>query len=501
MQSVLTQSDPDTPEQMRVRTEKRARLLAAGIEPYPVTVPRTHSLAEVRSGWSELVPGTVTTDEVSVTGRVMHARVSGKLCFATVADGDGTRLQVMLSLADIGEDSFAAWKSDVDLGDLVSVTGPVGTSKRGELSVFAREWRLAAKALRPLPNLHNELSEESRVRNRHIDLIVRPEAREHVQIKATVLRSLRETFHSHGFVEVETPILHAVHGGAAARPFRTHVNALGVEMSLRIATELYLKRCVVGGLHRVYEIGRTFRNEGIDTTHSPEFTMVESYAAFGTVTSMADLTRELVVAAATAVGRTTVVDGTGSPIDLTGPWPTRSVHELVSAAVGEHVDVDTDETTLRLVAARRGVESEAGWTAGEIVLELYEKLVERTIRDPTFVSDFPADVRPLARARIDEPRLADAYDLVIGGFEVAPIYTELTDPVVQRERLTAQSLRAAAGDPEAMELDEDFIAALEVGMPPTGGMGLGLDRLVMLLTGVGIRETILFPLLRPVTHS
>ncbi len=487
----------EAPEQIRVRSDKRARLLAAGRQPYPVSVPRSHSLAEVRAEWGNLQAGEQTDAEVAVSGRVMFLRGAGRLVFATLQDGDGTRLQVMLSQADVGEAGMATWKADVDLGDLVSVTGMVGTSKRGELSVLARSWLLAAKALRPLPTLHKDLSEEARVRNRPVDLLVRQAARDHVQTRANVLRSLRETFHRHRFVEVETPILQAVHGGAAARPFRTHVNALGVDMSLRIATELYLKRCVVGGLHRVFEIGRTFRNEGIDATHSPEFTMIESYAAYGTVESMAGLVRELILDAATAVGRTTVQTGDGAEIDLAGAWPTVTVHDAVSAAVGDEVTVDTAAPRLRRLAATASVEVKPEWSAGEIVLELYEKLVERSIRQPTFISDYPAEVRPLARARVDEPRLASAWDLVINGVEVAPIYTELTDPVIQRQRLREQSLRAAAGDPEAMALDEDFLQALEHGMPPTGGMGMGLDRLVMLLTGVGIRETILFPLLRP----
>jgi lysyl-tRNA synthetase class 2 len=487
----------DLPEQVRVRTAKRGRLLDAGAQPYPVAVPRTHSLAEVRVRWPDLPSGAQTGEQVSVSGRVMFLRDAGRLCFATLQDGDGTRLQVMVSEAAVGTDRLAAWKADVDLGDLVSVTGEVGTSRRGELSVLVSAWLLAAKALRPLPTLHKELSEEARVRLRHVDLIVRPEARALVRTRAAVLRALRETLHARDFLEVETPVLQAVHGGASARPFRTHVNALGTEMSLRIATELYLKRCIVGGIERVYEIGRTFRNEGIDSAHSPEFTMVEAYEAYGTGATMMGHVRALVLAAAEAAGGTVLRGHDGRDVDLSAGWTVATLHALVSDALGEQVDPGTEAETLRRLASRADVAVKPEWSAGEIVLELYEKLVEHTIRTPTYVGGYPAEVRPLARQDPEDDRLAAAWDLVVDGVELSPVYTELTDPVIQRERLVAQSLRAAAGDPEAMHVDEDFLFALEYGMPPTGGMGLGVDRLVMLLTGVGIREAILFPLVRP----
>lgn len=487
-----------TEEQVAVRAAKRERILAEGGEAYPVVVPRTHSLAQVRAEptWAALADGEETTDVVSVTGRVMFARGTGKLAFATLQEGD-EQLQVMLSLAEVGAEALEAWKRDVDLNDQVSVTGRVVSSRRGELSVMATSWLMASKALRPLPTLHKELAEDTRVRRRYVDLVVRPEAREVVRTKATVLRSLRETFHRLGYLEVETPVLQLVHGGATARPFHTHLNALDVEMSLRIATELYLKRCIVGGLEKVYEIGRTFRNEGIDSTHSPEFTMLEAYEAYGSYDTMAELVRALVLDAADATGRTVVPDGAGGEVDLTGPWRTVTVHDAVSDALGEQVDVDTDVDALRRHAERTGVELRPGWGAGEVVLELFEKLVEHTLLRPTFVRDYPAEVRPLARQHRDEPRLAEAWDLMIAGSELSPAYSELADPVIQRERLVQQSRLAAGGDPEAMQLDEDFLRALEHGMPPTGGIGLGVDRLVMLLTGVGIRETILFPLLRP----
>jgi lysyl-tRNA synthetase class 2 len=488
---------PDLPEQLRIRREKYDRLMAAPSgAPFPVRVPRTHSLAEVRAAYPDLPAGAETGDRVGVTGRVIFVRNTGKLCFATLREG-GVELQVMLSLDRVGADSLAAWKADADLGDLVFVAGEVIASKRGELSVLAESWQITAKALRPLPVAHKPLSEETRVRQRYVDLIVRPEAREMVRTRAVVTRSLRETLHRRGYLEVETPVLQTVHGGAAARPFRTHLNAFDLDMSLRIATELYLKRCIVGGIEKVYEIGRTFRNEGVDSSHSPEFTMLEAYQAYGDYDTMAELTRTLILDAAEAAGVRTPVASDGTEIDLFGEWRSAGVHDLVSEAVGEPVTPATGVDDLRGHAQRCDVAIKPDWSAGEIVLELYEKLVEHSLMQPTFVRDYPVAVRPLARPHRDDPRLAEAWDLIIGGFEIAPAYSELADPVEQRRRLVEQSLAAAKGDPEAMQLDEDFLRALEYGMPPTGGMGMGLDRLVMLLTGRGIRETILFPMLKP----
>ena len=487
----------DVPEQMRVRRAKYDRLVAdAASGVYPVAVDRTHSLAEVRAAYPDLAAGTETGDQVGVTGRVIFVRNTGRLCFATLREGEA-ELQVMLSENQVGARSLAAWKADVDLGDLVFVHGEVISSKRGELSVLADRWQITAKALRPLPVAHKPLSEETRVRQRYVDLIVRPEAREVLRVRAEVTRSIRQTLHGRGYLEVETPILQTVHGGAAARPFHTHLNAFDLDMSLRIATELYLKRCIVGGVERVYELGRTFRNEGVDSSHSPEFTMLEAYQAYGDYHTMAELTRALVLDAAEATGIRAPVTPAGAEIDLFAEWRELPVHEAVSGALGEPVTPDTDAAQLRRHAERAGVPLRPDWSAGEIVLELYEKLVEHTLVQPTLVTDYPVDVRPLARPHRDDPRLAEAWDLVIGGIEIAPAYSELVDPVEQRRRLVEQSLAAAAGDPEAMQLDEDFLRALEYGMPPTGGMGMGLDRLVMLFTGRGIRETILFPLLKP----
>jgi lysyl-tRNA synthetase, class II len=503
---VSTQADPsgppaapdtELPEQMRVRRAKRAEMLATGVDPYPVSVARTHSLREVREAHPNLPVDTATGEQVGVTGRVMFLRNTGKLCFATLREGDGIELQAMLSLALVGEDELARWKSTVDLGDHVFVHGEVITSRRGELSVMADRWEMAAKSVRPLPNVHSELSEETRVRQRYVDLIVRPQARDMVRRRAEVVRTLRSVLHGRSFVEVETPMLQLQHGGATARPFVTHTNALDTDLYLRIAPELFLKRTVVGGIERVFEINRNFRNEGIDSSHSPEFAMLEAYQAYATYDDMAELTRTLVQESARAIfGSTSVQHADGSVHDLGGEWRSVTLHGAVSEAVGQHVGPDTTIEELHKLAGAHDVALKDSVSAGEIVLELFEKLVEHTLTEPTFVRDYPIEVRPLTRRHRDDPRLSEAWDLVVFGTELATAYSELVDPVEQRERLTAQSLLAAAGDVEAMQLDEDFLRAMEYGMPPTGGMGMGVDRLLMTLTGLGIRETILYPLVR-----
>lgn len=488
--------ETDLPEQMRVRRGKRARLLDEGRAPYPVGVPRTHTLVEVRAAYGHLAIAEETQDVVGVAGRVVFIRNTGKLAFATLQEGDGTRLQAMLSLAEVGEPALASWKADVDLGDFVFVHGRVISSKRGELSVLADEWAMASKALRPLPTMHSELSEEARVRQRYADLIVRQEARDMVRHRAAIVRAVRDTLHDQGFVEIETPVLQLVHGGATARPFPTHLNAFDINMSLRIALELYLKRAVVGGVEKVFEMGRIFRNEGVDSTHSPEFTMLEVYEAFGDQHTMARLMQEMVLAAADAYG-SRVIETSGGKIDLDGEWRWLPVYQGLSEAVSEEITPDTDAQTLRAVAARHDVPVNPEWTTEKLVVELFGEIVEPTLIQPTFVCDYPPSAQPLARPHRKDPKLIEAWDLIIGGTERGTAFSELIDPVIQRDRLTAQSLRAAAGDVEAMQLDEDFLRALEYGAPPMGGLGLGIDRLVMLFTGVGIRETILFPLLKP----
>ncbi|GAB6984640.1 lysine--tRNA ligase [Nocardioides pyridinolyticus] len=486
----------DLNDQMLVRREKRARLLEQGRQAYPVTVPRTHTLAAVREAWGHLEAGEETQDVVGVTGRVVFVRNTGKLCFATLQEGIGTRLQVMLSLAEVGEESLADWKHTVDLGDHVFVEGRVIASKRGELSVMATRWEMASKALRPLPVLHQELSEELRVRQRYADLIVRQEARDMVRTRAAIVRAVRRTLEDQGYLEIETPVLQLIHGGAKARPFRTHINAFDQEMVLRIALELNLKKAVVGGVDRVFEIGRIFRNEGVDSTHSPEFTMLEVYQAYGDQHTMADLMKDMILAAADATGSRQLETPAGT-IDLDGEWRWLPVYTGVSEAVGREVTPDTDVATLRAILDEHDLPYDPAWDAEKLVLELLSELVEPQLIQPTFVCDYPPSAQPLARPHRTDPRLIEAWDLIIGGVERGTAFSELVDPIIQREVLTEQSRQAAGGDPEAMQLDEDFLRALEYGAPPMGGLGLGIDRLIMLFTGVGIRETILFPHLKP----
>jgi lysyl-tRNA synthetase class 2 len=495
--------EQDLPEQMRIRREKRERLLADG-EAYPVSVPRTDSLADLRARYADLPTDTATGDKVSVTGRVIFIRNTGKLCFATLREGDGTELQAMLSLDRVGAEALESWKRLVDLGDIVAVTGEVITSRRGELSVLADEWSVAAKALRPLPVAHKAMSEEGRVRQRYVDLILRPQAREVVRTRSSVVRSLRESLYGRGYLEAETPMLQLLHGGATARPFVTHSNALDIDLYLRIAPELFLKRCVVGGIDKVFEINRNFRNEGMDSTHSPEFAMLEAYEAYGDYNTVAALTRDLVQEAAMAVfGSHVVRHHDGSEFDVGGQWAETTLFGSLSQALGEEVTVATPMATLLRYAEKHDLEVDAlavkgHLGPGKLAEELFEALVAPGLVAPTFVRDYPEETSPLTRAHRTEPGLAEKWDLYVqGGVELATGYSELVDPVVQRERFVAQSLLAAKGDPEAMQLDEDFLRAMEYGMPPSGGMGMGIDRLLMTLTGLGIRETILFPLVRP----
>lgn len=497
----------DLPEQLRVRREKRDRMLAEGVEPYPVGVPRTHTIADVRAGYPDLEPGQETEDEVGVAGRVVFLRNTGKLCFATLQDGEGNRLQAMLSLANVGEDRLAAFKADVDLGDHLFVHGRVVSSRRGELSVMADAWALAAKSLRPLPNLYArgedgaaaELSEEVRVRQRYVDLIVRPAARDAVRMRAGVVRSLRDNFHRRGYLEVETPMLQTQPGGAAARPFVTHMNAFDIDLYLRIAPELFLKRAAVGGLERVFEINRNFRNEGADSSHSPEFAMLEAYEAYGDYDTMAALTQDLVQTAAQDVlGTTTLTLADGSEYEVGGDWAQLTMYGSLSEALGEEVTPETTVAHLQRIADRLDVQLDPKRVShGKLVELLWEHRVGDHLHAPTFVRDFPVETSPLTRDHRTVRGQVEKWDLYVRGFELATAYSELVDPVVQRQRFEAQALLAAAGDDEAMQLDEDFLAAVEYALPPTGGMGMGIDRLLMALTGLGIRETILFPLVKP----
>ncbi len=490
------------PEQVRVRREKLERLRGEGVDPYPVTFPRTHTLAQVRAEAGDLPPDTRTGRRVSIAGRVILSRDGGKLCFATLRDGSGD-LQVMIALDAVGPEMLQHWRQDVDLGDHVGVTGEVITTKRGELTVRADSFMITSKSIRPLPDKHKGLTDpEARVRARYVDLIVRPEAREVAYARATVVRSVRESLHDRGFTEVETPVLQLIHGGANARPFETHINAYDLDLYLRIATELHLKRLIVGGMEKVFEIGRQFRNEGVDFKHNPEFTSMEVYETYGDYNTMRVLTQQIIQEAATAVygspiARRADADGKITEYDFSGDWPVKTICQAVSEALGEEITVDTPVSVLHKHARAIGLELESNASWGYVLEEIYGELCEGQTTTPVFYTDFPKENSPLAREHRDDPRLAEKWDLVIFGSEQGTAYSELTDPLEQRERLVAQSLRAAAGDAEAMQVDEDFLQALEYGMPPTGGMGMGIDRLVMNLTGLGIRETILFPLVKP----
>jgi len=490
--------EDDLPEQLRIRREKRSAIIERGGEPYPVEVPRTTSLKAIREKHKDLAIDVATGEIESVTGRVIFKRDTGKLCFATLREGDGTELQAMFSLDKVGQESLDLWKGDIDLGDLVSVTGEVITSKRGELSILAHSWQIAAKSLRPLPVEHKPLSEETRVRMRYVDLIVRPEARLNARLRPTVMRSLRETFNSRDFIEVETPMLQVMHGGATARPFKTHSNAYDMELFLRIAPELFLKRCVVGGIERVFEINRNFRNEGADSSHSPEFAMIESYEAYGDWDTIANLTKTLIQNAALAVsGSHVVTHHDGRQLDLGGDWEEASLFDLISNGVGQEVTALTPIEELKTIATKLGMKVDPKWVTGKLAEEIFEHVCEDKLAGPIFVKGYPVDTSPLVRAHRTIPGVVEKWDLYVEGFELATGYSELIDPVIQRERLTEQSLLAAKGDLEAMQLDEDFLRAMEYAMPPMGGMGMGVDRLLMALTGLGIRETILFPLVKP----
>jgi lysyl-tRNA synthetase class 2 len=497
-EQIVNTPEDDLPEQLRIRRAKRAAIIENGGEAYPVSVPRTKSLKAVRDENTGLEVDVATGKIESVSGRVIFKRDTGKLCFATLREGDGTELQTMFSLDKVGEDSLNQWKSEIDLGDLVSVTGEVITSKRGELSILASGWKLAAKSLRPLPVEHKPLSEETRVRMRYVDLIVRPEARHNARLRPQVMRQLRESFNAREFIEVETPMLQVMHGGAAARPFKTFSNAYDMDLFLRIAPELFLKRCVVGGLERVFEINRNFRNEGADSSHSPEFAMIEGYQAYGDWNTMATLTRELIQESAMAVyGSHVVTHHDGRQLDLGGTWRESSLYDLISDGVGVQVTAQTSIDELKTIATKLGMKIDPKWITGKLAEEIFEHVTDGQLNEPIFVRGYPVDTSPLVRAHRETPGIVEKWDLYVEGFELATGYSELIDPVIQRERLVEQASLGAKGDVEAMPLDEDFLRAMEYAMPPMGGFGMGVDRLLMALTGLGIRETILFPLVKP----
>lgn len=464
---------------------------------YPGTFRPSARSGELTARFEDLLAGEGSGVNESVAGRVVARRDSGKLVFIVLQDSTG-RVQLFCSLSELDADSFATAK-DCDLGDWLGAEGEIIRTKRGELSVKARSVTLVAKAMRPLPDKwHGVTDTETRYRQRYLDLIVNPDARNALETKAKVLASVRSTLAGRGFIEVETPILQPLPGGAAAKPFSARYEALDTEVYMRVAPELYLKRVLVGGVERIYELGRCFRNEGISTRHNPEFTMLEAYQAFADYSDMMDLVEAIVAGAALSVLGTTQLSYADRELDLTPPWDRRPLVELASDAAGRELAIDMSRDELASVATEKGIEVHADWGPGKILFQLYDKLAEGEIWGPAFVVDFPEEVSPLARPHTGKPGFAERFEAVCAGREMANAFSELNDPVLQRQRLEAQAKKRAAGDEEAMRLDEDFLRALEHGMPPAGGMGLGIDRLVMLLTNAGsIREALTFPQLRP----
>jgi lysyl-tRNA synthetase class 2 len=475
---------------------------AGGGDPYPVRFDRDRTAASLHEEYGGLEPGTETGVGVRVAGRIMLLRDQGKLAFATLRDGTAA-IQLFVSLAVVGQEAFKAFVG-LDLGDWVGVEGDVMTTRRGELSVKVREFRLLAKSLRPLPDKWHGLSDvDTRFRRRYVDLIVNDEARRVFRIRFAAISAIRRYLDAQAFVEVETPVLHPVPGGAAAKPFVTHHNALDMDLYLRIAPELYLKRLLVAGFERVYELGRVFRNEGLSTRHNPEFTMLEAYQAYADYTEMMTLTEELVAHAAREATGSTIVPFPSEAadvgtLDLAPPWPRRTLRELI----GEHAGVDVHPSMapaeLQKICDTLGVPHDPKWGPGKLVLEIYEKTTEHAIVGPMFVLDYPREVSPLARPHRADPLLVERFEVIVAGRELANAFSELNDPVDQRHRFEAQAALAAAGDEEAQPVDDDYVLALEYGLPPCGGLGIGIDRLAMLLAGVSsIREVILFPHLRP----
>jgi lysyl-tRNA synthetase class 2 len=482
----------------RARRQRRIdELRADGRQPYPYRFDRSHTVAEVRAAWPDLPPGTETTDEVAVAGRILRKRDAGRLVFLTISDR-GAELQLFVSRAVIGEDGFADVKA-LDLGDWVGVHGTVMATRAGELSIKVDRLELLAKAIRPLPDKWHGLADpDLRFRQRYVDLIVNADARRVFEVRHAVIASFRRTMCDRGFVEVETPVLHAEVGGAHARPFATHHHTLDVSMFLRTNLELHLKRLIVGGLDRVFEIGRVFRNEGLSPRHNTEFTMFESYEAFADVTTVMALTEELIRTAAREALGTTVIQVRGETVDLAAPWPRRRMVDMVSEAIGAQVHPAQPVEDLRLLLEKHGGHPEPQWGPGKLVEELFGAVVEPDIVAPLFVTGHPVEISPLARVDRADPLLTERFELFIDSTEMANGYSELNDPVEQRQRFEGEERARAAGDVEAGTIDEDYLRALEYGMPPTGGLGVGLDRLIMKLAEVDtIRDVILFPALRP----
>lgn len=484
-------------DERATRLAKRAALFEAGQNPYPEHSELEDYVADIEAKYAELADGEDTGDVVKIAGRVVAKRGQGKIMFIVVRDATA-EIQLFCRINDMDEAAWNTLKS-LDLGDILGVTGVVVRTQRGQLSVAPKSATLLAKAVRPLPEKFHGLSDkETRYRQRYVDLIANDDVRETFRKRSQILSTFRRFMESDGYMEVETPILQTIQGGATAKPFITHFNALDQECYLRIATELHLKRCIVGGFERVFEIGRIFRNEGMDLTHNPEFTTMEAYRAFSDLEGMKALAQGVIKAANKAIGNPEVIEYQGQTIDLSGEWGSRPMTDIVSDVLGKQVTIDTPVEELAAAAREKGLEIKPEWTAGKIIAEIYDELGEDTIVNPTFVCDYPIEVSPLAKRFEDDPRLTHRFELVIAGHEYANAFSELNDPVDQAERFAAQMAEKAGGDDEAMEYDEDYVRALEYGMPPAGGIGIGIDRVVMLLTNqASIRDVLLFPHMKP----
>ena len=484
-------------DERATRLAKRAALFEAGQNPYPEHSELEDYVADIETKYADLADGEDTEDVVKIAGRVVAKRGQGKIMFIVVRDATA-EIQLFCRINDMDE---AAWNTlkALDLGDILGVTGVVVRTQRGQLSVAPKSATLLSKAVRPLPEKFHGLSDkETRYRQRYVDLIANDDVRETFRKRSQILSTFRRFMESDGYMEVETPILQTIQGGATAKPFITHFNALDQECYLRIATELHLKRCIVGGFERVFEIGRIFRNEGMDLTHNPEFTTMEAYRAFSDLEGMKALAQGVIKAANKAIGNPEVIEYQGQTIDLSGEWASRPMTDIVSDVLGKQVTIDTPVEELAAAAREKGLEIKPEWTAGKIIAEIYDELGEDTIVNPTFVCDYPIEVSPLAKRFEDDPRLTRRFELVIAGHEYANAFSELNDPVDQAERFAAQMAEKAGGDDEAMEYDEDYVRALEYGMPPAGGIGIGIDRVVMLLTNqASIRDVLLFPHMKP----
>lgn len=484
-------------DERATRLAKRAALFEAGQNPYPEHSELEDYVADIETKYADLADGEDTEDVVKITGRVVAKRGQGKIMFIVVRDATA-EIQLFCRINDMDEAAWNTLKS-LDLGDILGVTGVVVRTQRGQLSVAPKSATLLSKAVRPLPEKFHGLSDkETRYRQRYVDLIANDDVRETFRKRSQILSTFRRFMESDGYMEVETPILQTIQGGATAKPFITHFNALDQECYLRIATELHLKRCIVGGFERVFEIGRIFRNEGMDLTHNPEFTTMEAYRAFSDLEGMKALAQGVIKAANKAIGNPEVIEYQGQTIDLSGEWASRPMTDIVSDVLGKQVTIDTPVEELAAAAREKGLEIKPEWTAGKIIAEIYDELGEDTIVNPTFVCDYPIEVSPLAKRFEDDPRLTHRFELVIAGHEYANAFSELNDPVDQAERFAAQMAEKAGGDDEAMEYDEDYVRALEYGMPPAGGIGIGIDRVVMLLTNqASIRDVLLFPHMKP----